>query len=77
MNIRKLFFRSEQRTEVEEVELWYVRWTARYGAFSSDTREVTRAFPDKEEAKQFKSALEDAFKLVQNTSENTVYLSKN
>lgn len=73
MNIFKRFFRNEELTTVNGVEVWSVRWRAINGRIFSDSyyshtnEPVAEFFTSREEAKQFAKALEDAFKLTRNT----------
>lgn len=69
--------KSDDLKSVEVVQLWYVRWTARYGRFSSDTKEVMEAFTSKDEAIGFANSLKAAFALVKNACDNSVSVSKN
>lgn len=76
MKLRNLFFRNKSLSSVEEVELWYVRWQSRYSPFCSDVKDEVKAFVRREDAEEFKKALEDAFTLIHHTSGNKVTLSK-
>lgn len=59
---------SNATVEAPAVQLWYVRWTSRHGAFSSDTREEMEAFTSAEEANTFADSLRAAFALLRHTS---------
>ena len=76
MNLMKLFFRDRTETSVDVFEAWEVRWRSRYGQFSSDTQPEVKVFPKEEDAKEFKKALEDAFKLIKHTSGTYVELKR-
>lgn len=76
MKLRKLLFRSKKTVEVDEVQLWYVRWTSRYGGMMRDTKKEVKAFPNYDDALEFKQALEDAFKLIRHTHGNKVTLTQ-
>lgn len=53
--------------EVEAVQLWEVRWMARHGAFSNDTREQVEVFMSEQDADDFATALKNATKLLRHT----------
>ena len=76
MKLFKMFFRDEQQQSVDVLEAWEVRWTSRYGEFSGYTEKEARFFPNEDHAKEFKKALEDAFKLIKHTSGTQVSMSK-
>lgn len=76
MNLKKLLFRNEQLQTTYVFEAWEVRWTSRHGEYGGDTQPEMRIFPSKEEAEDFKKALEDAFKLIKHTSGTEVQLIK-
>ena len=77
-SFKKLFTpKSDELKSVEVVQLWYVRWASRHGRFAGDTEEVMEAFTSKEDAVAFANSLKAAFALIKNTSENSIYLSKN
>jgi hypothetical protein len=59
---------SNATKQVEAIQLWEVRWTSRYGEYSSSTQPEMEAFPTEAEAREFAQALINAFKLVRNTS---------
>ena len=76
MNLMKLFFRDRTEASVDVFEAWEVRWRSRNGQFSGDTQPEVKVFPKKEDAKEFKKALEDAFKLIKHRSGTNVELKK-
>lgn len=76
MLLKKLFFRDKTETSVDVFEMWEVRWTSRHGKYSSDTQPEVRVFPKEEDAREFKKALEDAFKLIRHTSGDFVEIRK-
>jgi len=76
MKLVKMLFRNEEECSVEVLDTWEVRWYSRDGDFHSDINPEIRVFPSLEDAKSFKSALEDAYKLLRYTSCNKVSLSK-
>ena len=69
--------KDNETREQEAVQLWYVRWTARYGKYAHDTKEVMEAFTTPEEAQEFKESLENAFQLLQHTSGTRIKIEKN
>ncbi len=59
------------------VQLWKVEWTSRKGAFNSDREKEMEAFTSEEEAIQFKTSLDNAFKLLKHRGEGTqTYITK-
>ena len=69
MRILKLFFRDEQKTSVDIVECWEVRWYSRHNSFRyPDAIPEIRVFTSQEDALEFKRALHDAFKTLRYTS---------
>lgn len=67
---------SGETVKLEAVELWYVRWTRRYGQYSGDTEEVMEAFTNYADAVHFKEQLQEAFKLIRHTSGKYVEIEK-
>lgn len=67
MNLMKLFFRSKELTSVDVAKTWEVRWQSRYGPWHDHTRPEVKIFTNYKDAKEFKDALEDAFKLTKYT----------
>lgn len=57
-------------------EIWVVEWTRRYGAFSGNTEQCYQAFTDKEEAYDFAESIRRANKLIGNTSQTSVTVTK-
>jgi len=65
--------------EVEEIEtqdMWVVSWSSRYGRFSGEIKTRFQAFFKEEDAIALKKALNDANKLIGNTSDTDVYIEK-
>lgn len=69
--------KSNELKPVESVQLWYVRWTRRYGMFHNETEEVMEAFASSETANEFADSLRAAFTLIRHTSGTKVTVSKN
>ncbi len=67
---------SNETRRVDIVRTWEVRWRSRYGEFLVDTRTEVRVFTSHAEAAFFKTALENAFKLIKHTSGNIVKLTE-
>lgn len=61
---------------IDAVQVWTVRWLSRSGPYSGDLRQEVEAFTSEDEAKAFKEALENAYKLLKHTSGTTVTLTK-
>ena len=76
--LKKIFTsKSTETKEIEAVKTWIVSWTSRKGRYSTDVKTEFEAFVDMQIAKNFKLALENAFKLIRHTSENTVTITEN
>lgn len=55
----------EKTVEVEvSSEVYSVRWTSRYGEFSSNVKKECEFFRNKEEAEKFRDALIKAFEFI-------------
>lgn len=67
---------SNETKEVNAVQLWEVRWTSRYGDFSSDTQPEMEAFPTEAQAIAFRGALVNAFKLIRHTAGTRVEVKR-
>ena len=65
-----------KQKEAKGSEVWMVYWYARFGDYSSDTRQVSKAFLMKEDAELFAKSLKDAHKLLQNTNNIGVCIEK-
>ena len=76
MKLKKLFFRSSAQTYVNEVQTWAVNWTARDGEYSHNRKPAMKIFTSETDAEAFASALRDAFKLIQHTSDTKVTIEK-
>ena len=59
---------SNEKVDLETVQLTYVRWLSRHGKYNHETRECVEAFVNPEDANRFASALRDAFALIRHTS---------
>ncbi len=76
MNMAKLFFRSPEVESVDVVETYEVRWESRYGYYLHDVQPEVRVFASKKDARAFRAALFDAFRLLKHTAGNEVTLTK-
>jgi len=71
MNIFK-----EEKEQIDTVDMWVVSWKCRYGEFSNDTKMCFQSFFTYEDAYKLKNALEDAHRLIGNTSGTRVEIEK-
>jgi len=74
----KIFFiSSSKKQKVTAEDSWRVEWYSRDGKHFTDVHQEAEFFLVEQEAKDFKEALEDAFKLIRHTSGTQVTLTKN
>jgi len=71
MNIKKFLFRDKQEISVDIVEVWEVRWCGlveSYRLINGDYKLTPqiKVFTSLSDAKEFKDALDDAFKITKN-----------
>ena len=72
MNIfKKLFVPSGEQKELTALENWTVRWDSRYDDYSYSIKPEAEVFTSKEDAIEFKKAVENAFKLLKYKGEST------
>jgi len=84
MNTKNLFLtvknllvpKTNEIKNVQAVQLWTVRWTSRYGPYSTNTREEMEAFTSEQDAQDFKTALKNAFRLIRQTDDTDVTMTK-
>jgi len=77
LSFKKLFVHETNSTkEINAVQLWEVRWKSRYNEFFSGTQPEVEIFTDEQTARDFKQALEQAFRLLRHTSGTRVTLKK-
>lgn len=62
--------------QVPGAHVWVVSWVARHGDYSSDTKQVAKAFLDEDDANQFAESLEMAQQLLQNTNNLHIKIDK-
>ena len=79
MNLLKRIFLGPEETSlpVYAHTSWTVRWQSRHNEYSSGTRPEAEVFPIKQDAEDFKQALEQAFKLIRYTSGTRVTIEEN
>lgn len=66
-----------QSTSAEScVQLWYVKWWSRDGNYSSNLNKEMEAFTSEKEALEFKSALENAYRLLKYTAGTEVTIER-
>jgi len=71
MNIFK-----EEKEQIATVDMWVVSWMSRHGDFSGETKKNYQSFFTFEDACKFKRALDDANRLIGNTSGTRVDIEK-
>lgn len=69
-------FKLQLVKEVEGAEIYLVSWTARFGPYNYDVKRVAKAFFNYDDAKQFAKSLEDAQRLLQNTTNLNINIEK-
>ena len=69
-------FNLQHVKDVPGAEVYLVSWSARYGEYCADTKRVAKAFFNYDDAKQFAKSLEDAHKLLQNTTNINIHIEK-
>lgn len=69
-------FKLQLVNEVEGAEIYLVSWTARFGSYNYDVKRVAKAFFNYDDAKQFAKSLEDAQRLLQNTTNLNINIEK-
>ena len=62
--------------ETNNVEIWMVSWTSRYGNYHYDVQRSAKAFLTEENAKDFKKSLEEAQHILQNTNDINITIVK-
>ena len=67
---------NNETKQIDVVQTWEVRWRSRHGEYSGDTREQVEVFTDEQAAKDFETALDNANKLLRNTSNTHVSVKK-
>lgn len=69
-------FKNRIRKLDSECETWVVEWTSRYGIYSHQTEQRYKAFTDEEKAKDFAESIRRANRLIGNTSQTRVTVTK-
>ena len=67
---------TEDRVEIESVDMFVVSWWRRYGNYGDEIEKCYRSFFTKDDAILFKNALDEANKLIGNTSNVRVEISR-
>ena len=65
---RKINIPNYETDQLDTVDMWVVSWESRYGKFSGETEMNYQSFFTYEDAIKFKTALDNANKLIGNTS---------
>jgi hypothetical protein len=73
---RKMKIPNGETKEINTGDMWVVTWIRRYGEFSSNVTKCFQAFFIEQDAKDFKKSLDDANKLIGNTSQTHVSIEK-
>lgn len=68
---------SNETHEVDAIVTWSVKWKSRYGEFMGEVTEECETFIDESVAKEFKTSLDNAYKLLKHTSGTRVTLTSN
>ena len=66
----------KEAKETNNVEIWMVSWTSRYGNYHHDVQRNAKAFLTEEDAKNFKKSLEEAQQILQNTNDINITIVK-
>lgn len=77
MKFIKKFFRNEDTQGVTTIQTWRVSWYSRYDIYHTDTRHEVEVFLNEEDAKDFAKALVDAQRLLKNTDDIHIEVTKN
>jgi hypothetical protein len=62
--------------KVETMDMWVVSWHSRHGEYSGDIKKRYQSFFNEDDARKLKKALDDANKLIGNTSKIEVNIEK-
>ena len=62
----------DDEKEVDAVRVWFVEWTSRFGSCTFEEKKEAVAFLSPETAQEYKTALDNAFKLIRYTAKNEV-----
>jgi len=73
---RKMNIFQEEKEQIDTVDMWVVSWRSRHGEYSGDTKMNFQSFFTYEDACKLKRALEDANKLIGNTSGTRVEIEQ-
>lgn len=67
---------AKEAKETNNVEIWMVFWTSRYGDYHFDVQRCAKAFLTEDDAKDFKKSLEEAQQILQNTNDINITIIK-
>ena len=67
---------TQDKIEIESVDMFVVSWWRRYGEYGSEIEKCYRPFFTEDDAILFKNALDEANKLIGNTSNTRVEISR-
>lgn len=67
---------NNETKEVEAVQMWEVRWQGRHGEFSTSTSPQMEAFTSLEQANEFATSLQNAFRLVRHVGADKITVTK-
>lgn len=67
---------AADKVNEKDIDLWYVRWNARYGHYSAEFNPIVKAFPNEEDAKKFAEILKGAARLLQYTESIDIRVTK-
>lgn len=76
MWFKKIKVPSPLDYEMTAVVLWEVRWESRHGRFCDNVQKEVEVFTTEEDARLFKASIERAHKLLRNTVDIHVTISK-
>ena len=69
---RKINIPNETKEQIDTVDMWVVSWWSRYGQYYGDVKRSFQSFFTYEDACKLKRSLEDANRLIGNTSDTQV-----
>lgn len=81
MNVKEIIKKiiripARKEQNLEAVELWSVRWDARYGSWNHDWKPVMEVFTNKADAEVFARELKNAQKILRYTEDLRIKVTK-
>lgn len=81
MNVKELIKKiihlpARKEQNLEAVELWSVRWDARYGSYHGDWEPVVEVFTNEADARVFARELREAQKILRYTENIDIRVTK-